>query len=225
MMRFEQHSGALAISSARRASSGARVERAPDDEPRDAALGAGARRRTSLLGADAARGDHGDRDRRRERGGRVEVRAPCPCRRARCRCRRAPRRRRPRSGARRRARRRRCVSSQPSTATRPSRASMPTAMRPGWRRAASRTSAGSRSAAVPRIARSTPSASASSIASSDAHPAAELRPGTSFAAVTIARTASRLRGRPARAPSRSTTCTRGAPAATKRAATAPGSSP
>ena len=48
------------------------------------------------------------------------------------------------------------VSAQPSTATLPSRASSPTATRPGYFFAASFTSAGSRTAAVPMMTRLTP---------------------------------------------------------------------
>ena len=55
------------------------------------------------------------------------------------------------------------VSAQPSTATLPPRASMPTATRPGKRRQASRTSAGSRTATVPRITRRMPLASQASM--------------------------------------------------------------
>src|SRR5215203_734405 len=51
------------------------------------------------------------------------------------------------------------VWAQPSTATRPSLASMPTAILSGWRRAASRTKSGSRTAAVPMMIRATPLAS------------------------------------------------------------------
>src|SRR6185437_5814531 len=48
---------------------------------------------------------------------------------------------------------------QPSTATRPPRASMPTTMRPGYARQAALTRPGSLSAAVPRMTRATPRAS------------------------------------------------------------------
>ena len=54
------------------------------------------------------------------------------------------------------------VSAQPSTATLPSRASRPTATRPGYFLAALLTSAGSRTAAVPMMTRAMPFASQAS---------------------------------------------------------------
>ena len=66
------------------------------------------------------------------------------------------------------------VFAQPSTATRPSRASMPTAIRPGKSRAASRTKSGSRTAAVPMMTRVNPALQPAAHRLHVAHAAAEL---------------------------------------------------
>ena len=90
----------------------------------------------------------------------------------------------------------------PSTATRPPRASTPTAIRPGWRRQASRTRTGSLRAAVPRTIRATPASSqASRVAASRMPPPSWQGMRT---AERIASTARRFMGLPAKAPSRST---------------------
>ena len=108
------------------------------------------------------------------------------------------------------------VSAQPSTATRPPRASMPTTMRPGKARQAPRTRSGSRSAAVPRMTRATPAANQVSIAAMSRMPPPNCR-GMSIAAK-IAVTASWLTLAPAKAPSRSTTCSQAQPARAKATA-------
>ncbi len=88
------------------------------------------------------------------------------------------------------------VSAQPSTATRPPRASMPTTMRPGQSAAARRTSAGSRNAAVPRTTRSIPRSSHRSIAARSRMPPPSWTLRST--ARQIARTASPLTERPAK---------------------------
>src|SRR5947209_4372614 len=94
-------------------------------------------------------------------------------------------------------------SAQPSTATLPSRASSPTAMRFGCFRAASFTSAGSRTAAVPMMTRLTPFSSQPSIVVMSRMP-----PPSCTHSPTVSRmrsTADTFIGLPANAPSRSTT--------------------
>ena len=103
-----------------------------------------------------------------------------------------------------RRRRRRLVSSQPSVATRPLRASMPRASRPGNLRHMSRNQSGRLSAEVPSTSRDRPSSRSDSIVASSRMP-----PPSSHSmstAARMARTAARLTGLPARAPSRSTRC-------------------
>ena len=110
-------------------------------------------------------------------------------------------------------------SSQPAIATSPFFASMPHTMRPGKRAHAWRTSSSRCTAAVPRTANAAPSASTSSTSSIRRRP-----PPTSIGtpAAAMARTAAPFTGRPARAPSRSTTWMRFAPAAPKRRAISAG---
>src|SRR5882762_424532 len=96
------------------------------------------------------------------------------------------------------------VSAQPWTATRPSRASSPTAMRFGQSRAACLTRSGSFTAAVPIMTRSTPfSSHAAIVARSRIPPPSCIGNGTLSRIRSITRA---LTGRPANAPSRSTTC-------------------
>src|SRR6516165_4066835 len=105
------------------------------------------------------------------------------------------------------------LSAQPSTATLPSRASRPTAMRPGKARAASLTRAGSRTAAVPMMARSTPFSSQPAIAVMSRRPPPSC---TGKGTLSMIRsTAITLTGRPAKAASRSTTWRYSNPSATK----------
>ena len=115
--------------------------------------------------------------------------------------------------------RRRCseVSAQPSTATLPPRASMPTAIWPGIsaRGLAARDS-GSRTAAVPRMTRATPLLEPALDRRQVADAAAELhrdarRPSR------MASTAAPFTGLPAKAPSRSTTCSHSKPCVSKLA--------
>jgi hypothetical protein len=111
-------------------------------------------------------------------------------------------------------------SSQPATATSPPLASMPQTIRPGKRAHASRTRSRRCTAAVPRTAKAAPSRSTSSTASIVRSP-----PPTSMGTPTaaMARIAAPFTGRPARAPSRSTTWIRSAPAARKPRAISAGS--
>src|SRR5262245_46147895 len=113
------------------------------------------------------------------------------------------------------------VSAQPSIATLPSRASMPTAMHPGKSRAASFTRAGFRTAAVPRTTRSTPRSSQATIVSRSRMP-----PPSWIEICTaskIASTALSLTGRPSNAPLRSTTCSQSKPCSSNMRACAAGS--
>src|SRR6266478_7633906 len=113
------------------------------------------------------------------------------------------------------------VSAQPSTATLPSRASRPTATRPGNFFAAPFTSSGSRTAAVPIITRAMPFASqASTVSRSRMPPPSCTGMETAFS---IASTAGAFIGLPAKAPSRSTTCRYSNPCAAKLRACAAGS--
>ena len=113
------------------------------------------------------------------------------------------------------------VSAQPSTATLPSRASRPTATRPGNFLAAPFTSSGSRTAAVPMMTRVTPLASqASTVARSRIPPPSCTGMVT---ALSIDSTAAAFIGLPANAPSRSTTCRYSKPCAAKLCACAAGS--
>ena len=89
---------------------------------------------------------------------------------------------------------------------------MPTAIRPGKRRAASRTKSGSRTAAVPRMTRRTPRVQPALDRPHVADAAAELHRHASTRA-RIASTAAAFIGRPAKAPSRSTTCSQAKPCA------------
>src|SRR5260370_11343083 len=96
------------------------------------------------------------------------------------------------------------VSAEPCTATRPSRASSPTAMRFGQSRAACFTRSGSFAAVVPIMTRSTPfSSHAAIVARSRIPPPSCTGNGTLSRIRSIARA---LTERPANAPSRSTTC-------------------
>src|SRR3984893_3653263 len=114
------------------------------------------------------------------------------------------------------------VSAQPSTATLPSRASSPTATRPGNFLAAPFTNSGSRTAAVPMITRATPLASqASTVFKSRMPPPSCTGMVTAFS---IASTACAFIGLPAKAPSRSTTCRYSNPCAANACAFAEGSS-
>ena len=114
-------------------------------------------------------------------------------------------------------------SAQPRVATRPCRASIPTATRPGKARAAARTRSGSSTATVPRITRATPRDSQPSIVAMSRMPPPSWQ-GTCTAA-RIASTAGAFTGRPAKAPLRSTRCSQSQPAAAKAAACAAGSVP
>src|SRR5262245_55021252 len=105
------------------------------------------------------------------------------------------------------------VSAQPCTATRPSRASSPTAMRFGQSRAACFTRSGSFTAAVPIMTRSTPfSSHVAIVALSRIPPPSCTGNGTLSRMRSIAWA---LTGRPANAPSRSTTCRYSNPSASK----------
>src|SRR5215470_15832179 len=105
------------------------------------------------------------------------------------------------------------VSPQPWTATRPSRASSPTAIRFGQSRAASLTKSGFCTAAVPMMTRSTPfSSHAAIVAMSRIPPPSCTGNGTLSRIRSMARA---LTGRPANAPSRSTTCRYSNPSASK----------
>src|SRR5215468_5779331 len=111
---------------------------------------------------------------------------------------------------------------QPSTATRPSEASMPTMTRSSKRPHTSPTNAGSRAARVPMIAHRAPASSTVSTSATVRRP-----PPTSTGMDTAARSRRRTavwRGWP-KAPSRSTTCSRAAPSDSQRSAMATGSSP
>src|SRR4051812_14860627 len=112
-------------------------------------------------------------------------------------------------------------SAQPSTATLPSRASRPTAMRWGYFFAASLTSAGSRTAAVPMMTRFTPFSSQPSIVfmSRMPPPSCTQRPTVSR----MRSTAVTFIGLPANAPSRSTTCRWRKPCVSNACACAAGS--
>jgi|GEM_PF-5730577 len=114
------------------------------------------------------------------------------------------------------------VAAQPSVATMPFRASIPSTIRPGNRRQAARTSGGSFAAAEPRITRATPASSQASIAAM-----VRIPPPSCTGMVTerrIARTAVPFRLSPATAPSRSTTCSQENPASAQARAWAAGSS-
>src|SRR3954470_2582347 len=96
------------------------------------------------------------------------------------------------------------VAAQPSTATLPSRASRPTAIRFGYFFAAAFTRSGSRTAAVPMMTRLTPLPSQPSIVAMSRMP-----PPSCTQRPTVSRmrsTADTFIGLPAKAPSRSTTC-------------------
>src|ERR1700722_12811367 len=113
------------------------------------------------------------------------------------------------------------VSAQPWVATLPSRASRPTATRFGNTRAAALTKAGSRTAAVPMITRSTPLPSQPSTVAMSRMP-----PPSCTHRPTVSRmrsTAAAFIGLPAKAPSRSTTCRWRKPSASKVCACAAGS--
>ena len=100
-------------------------------------------------------------------------------------------------------------SIQPRVATRPSLASIPTTIRPGYRSARDRTRSGCSIATVPRITRSRPQASNCSARSRERTPPPSCT-GISRADV-IAWTAESFTGSPRLAPSRSTRCSRVAP--------------
>src|SRR5215475_5951981 len=105
------------------------------------------------------------------------------------------------------------VSAQPWTATRPSRASSPTTMRLGQSRAACFTRSGSFTAAVPMMTRSTPfSSHVAIVALSRIPPPSCTGNGTLSRMRSIA---GALTGRPANAPSKSTTCRYSNPSASK----------
>src|SRR5580692_225925 len=113
------------------------------------------------------------------------------------------------------------VLAQPSTAALPSRASSPTAMRPGFARAASLTSAGSRTAAVPIMTRATPLPSQPSMVARSRMP-----PPSCSGILTAPRmpsTAETFIGLPANAPSRSTKCRYSKPCRSNACACAAGS--
>ena len=112
--------------------------------------------------------------------------------------------------------------SQPCVETCPSRASILTIMESVKRRQTSSTNSGSSTAAVPRITRSIPIMNTCSIVSRLRMPPPSWV-GTR-ATLAMARMASRLRGSPAAAPSRSTIWSRGAPADCHFRATSNGSS-
>ena len=112
------------------------------------------------------------------------------------------------------------VSSQPSVATMPCRASTPRASRSGNLAHISRNHSGCLSADVPSTNRDRPNSSSDSMVASSRMP-----PPSSHSMSTasrIVRTASRLTGRPARAPSRSTRCKCRAPASSNCWATPAG---
>src|SRR5580693_7258031 len=113
------------------------------------------------------------------------------------------------------------VAAQPSTATLPLRASSPTATRPGCARAASLTSAGSRTAAVPMMTRATPLPSQPSMVARSRMPP----PSCSgiLTAPRIPSTAETFIGLPANAPSRSTICRYSKPCRSNACACAAGS--
>src|SRR5215203_55012 len=113
------------------------------------------------------------------------------------------------------------VSAQPSTATLPFLASRPTAIRFGYFFAASFTSAGSRTAAVPMMTRLTPLPSQPSMVAMSRMP-----PPSCTQRPTVSRmrsTADTFIGLPAKAPSRSTTCRCLKPCVSKMCACAAGS--
>ncbi|OJU29803.1 MAG: hypothetical protein BGN94_18725 [Rhizobiales bacterium 68-8] len=113
------------------------------------------------------------------------------------------------------------ASAQPSTATLPPRASMPTATLPGNSRQASLTSSGSRTATVPRMTRASPRSSQSSICGMVRMPPPSW---TGFlVALRIAPTAALLTDLPAKAPLRSTTCSHSKPCRSNSRACAAGS--
>ncbi len=111
----------------------------------------------------------------------------------------------------------------PSATAVPPCASIATAIRSPNRVQAASSSAGEPKAAVPRMTRAAPEASARSIASS-----VRIPPPTWTGTRTARRSrpmAASLTGRPPNAPSRSTTWSQGAPLASHRRAWAAGSSP
>src|SRR6202051_205124 len=113
------------------------------------------------------------------------------------------------------------VAAQPSTATLPLRASSPTATRPGYARAASFTSAGSRTAAVPMMTRAAPLRSQPSTVARSRIP-----PPSCSGILTAPRmpsTAETFIGLPAKAPSRSTKCRYSKPCRSNACACAAGS--
>jgi len=102
-------------------------------------------------------------------------------------------------------------------------ASTPTMIAAPWRATSVATRSGSSTAAVPMIARATPNSSACATAAASRRPPPSCT-GMGMAS-TIARISAVCTGRPWRAPSRSTTCSRVAPASYQPRATATGSSP
>src|SRR5260221_591876 len=106
-----------------------------------------------------------------------------------------------------------CPGASPRSRASAARASMPTTMRPGWARQARLTRSGSRNATVPRMTRRMPRSSQLAIPASSRIPPPNWT--GSVVAATIASTAAAFRGLPAKAPSRSTTCSHSKPAAAK----------
>src|SRR6185295_19428419 len=111
---------------------------------------------------------------------------------------------------------------QPSTATRPSEASMPTMTCSPYRSQTRPRNAGSSAARVPTMAQRAPASSTASTWASSRSPPPTCT-GIRTAAI-MARTSSVWAGRPAKAPSRSTTWRRRARESCQRRATATGSS-
>ena len=114
------------------------------------------------------------------------------------------------------------ASVQPSAATLPERESTEATTRSPCAAAIAAAMSGSRTAAVPSTTRSAPEEIASSTFFESRRPPPSCT-GT-LTAATIRRTCSRLTGSPARAPSRSTTCSQRAPPSTQRRAATTGSS-
>src|SRR5712692_1071385 len=111
---------------------------------------------------------------------------------------------------------------QPSTATRPSEASTPTMIRSSKRRHTSPRKTGSRAARVPTTAQRAPASSTVSTCASSRRPP-PTSTGMEMPAMRV-RISAAWAGRPSKAPSRSTTCSRWAPAACHWRAIATGSS-
>ncbi len=115
------------------------------------------------------------------------------------------------------------VSSQPSVASMPARASRPRMIRPGYRSAADARNSGSRTARVPRMTWETPASRYRAMMSRLRIPP-PICTGISPSSRATAVTRAPLRGSPANAPSRSTRCSRRQPCSAQCAAMANGSS-